>query len=299
MKKLIIFLLSFSTFLGCKEKGVSLKLPYEGDRLVLFGQVDAADTVRIEVQKTYPPTGESTYIDGIANATVRLFDEAGFLETLKYQRKGIYVSGSGRKWQPGSRYKIEVEAPGFPPASTELEMMPTAPVVTSYEFGRSIDSKFNPGTPSKELIISIRDNPNEENYYMVIVRRSIGKDTFGTNIFDLDRPMDDFEDPCQFRYLSNIVLPDLCAKNGEIILRKGVEINNQFGKEVDWTAQDKVTVSTRQITKSYYEFCKSYYTESELITAFMPPFPRYTNITGGYGIFTGYSQTTKEFIIKE
>ena len=119
------------------------------------------------------------------------------------------------------------------------------------------------------------------------------------NIFDLDRPMDDFEDPCQFRYRSNIVLSDLCAENGKIILRKGIEFHNQFGKEVDRTAQDKVTVSTRQISKSYYEFCKTDYTETELITAFMLPFPRYTNITGGYGIFTGYNEVTKEFILKE
>ncbi|KQS27903.1 DUF4249 domain-containing protein [Dyadobacter sp. Leaf189] len=299
MKQLIIILLSFLILVGCKERGVNLQLPYEGDKLVLFGQVNTTDTVRIEVQKTYPPTDKSTYIEGIANATVGLFDEHGFLETLKYHSKGIYMSGSGRKWLSGSRYRIEVEAPGLPPASTALEMMPTAPVVINYEFGRSIDSKFNPGTPSKELIISIQDHLNEENYYMVIVKRSIGKDTFGTSIFDLDRPMDDFEDPCQFRYRSNIVLSDLCAENGKIILRKGVELNDQFGKEVDWTALDKVTVSTRQISKSYYEFCKTYYTESELITAFMPPFPRYTNITGGYGIFTGYNEITKEFILKK
>ena len=299
MKKLNIFLLSFLILLGCKERGISLKLPYEGDKLVLFGQVNAADTVQLEVQKTYPPTGTSTYIDGVANATVSLFDEGGFLEKLSYHSKGIYKSGSGLKWQAGRRYKIKVEAPDFPPASTELEMMPPAPVVRSYEFGRSIDSKLNPGTPSKELIISIEDNPNEDNYYMVIVRRSIGKDTFGMNIFDLDRPMDDFEDPCQFSYRSNIVLSDLCAENGKIILRKGIELNDQFGKDVDWTALDKVTVSTRQINKSHYEFCKSYYTESDLITAFMPPFPRYTNITGGYGIFTGYNEIKKEFILKE
>lgn len=299
MKQLITFLLAFLIPFGCKERAVSFKLPYDGDKLVLFGQINAADTVRIEVQKTYPPTGKSTYIEGVSDATVRLSDERGFLETLKYRGKGIYISGSGRKWQPGSRYKIEVEAPGLPPASTALEMMPVAPVVTGHEFGRSIDSKFNPGTPSKELIISIQDNPNEENYYMVVVRRSIGKDTFGTNLFDLDRPMDDFEDPCQFRYLSNIVLNDLCSVNGKITLRKGIEINDQFSKEVDWTATDKITVSTRQISKSYYAFCKSYYTESDLITAFMPPFPRYTNITGGYGIFTGYNEVRKEFILKE
>ena len=295
MKQLIILLTLLIPF-GCKERPIDFELPYEGDKLVLFGQVRAGDTVRIEVQKTYPPTGTSTYIDGIADATVRIFDEQGLLETLGHISKGIYVSASGRKWQQGSKYRIEVEAPGFPRTSTDLETMPAAPVV-SYEFGRSIDSKYNPGIPSKELIISIQDDANEENYYMVGVNRSIGKDTFGVSVFnmDMDNPMDDFGDPCQFSYLSDIVLTDLCNSNGIITLRLGIEISHPFHLDVDLTAPDKITVFTKQISKSYYEFCKTYYNENDLMVAFKTPYPRYTNVTGGYGIFTGYNETRKEF----
>ncbi len=294
-----ILLLTLLTLWGCKERPIGLKLPYEGDKLVLFGQVRAGDTVRIEVQKTYPPTGKSTYIDGIADAMVKLYDEKGFLEALAYLGKGIYTSASGRKWQQGSQYKIEVEAPGFSLTSTDLEMMPDSPVVAGYEFGRSIDSKYNPGIPSKELIINIQDNTNEENYYMVVVKRSIGKHTFGVNIFDMDKPVDDFEDPCQFNYLSNIVLNDLCSEMGIITLKKGIEIEHPSYLDIDLTAQDKITVFTRQISKSYYEFCKTYYTEDDLMVAFKTPYPRYTNITGGYGIFTGYNEIRKEFLLNE
>lgn len=297
MKQLIVLLTLLIPF-GCKERPVNFKLPYDGDKLVLFGQVKAGDTVRIEVQKTYPPTGTSTYIDGIADARVRLFDERGFLETLAYISKGIYSSASGRKWREGSKYRIEVEAPGFSLTSTDLETMPAAPVVVSYEFGRSIDSKFNPGIPSKELIINIQDNTNEDNYYMVDIKRSIGKDTFGVNVFDMDKPMDDFEDPCQFSY-RGFVLNDLCSSNGIITLKKGIEIKYPSNLDLDLNAQDKITVFVRQISKSYYEFCKTYYNENDLIIAFKTPYPRYTNVTGGYGIFTGYHEIRKEFILKE
>lgn len=297
MKKLTVLLILLIPF-GCKEKPVNLELPYAGDKLVLFGQIRAGDTVRIEVQKTYPPTGMSTYIDGVTDATVKLFDEHGFLEMLGHMSKGIYASASGRKWQQGGKYRIEVDAPGFSLTSSDIETMPASPVVVSYEFGRSIDSKFNPGIPAKELIINIQDNTNEENYYMVSIERSIGKDTFGVNVFDLNNPMDDFEDPCQFSY-RGFVLNDLCSSNGIITLEKGIEIEYPSNLDIDLNAQDKITVFTRQISKSYYEFCKTYYNESDLIVAFKTPYPRYTNVTGGYGIFAGYNEISKEFILRE
>lgn len=297
MKQLILLLILLIPF-GCKERPVNFKLPYEGDKLVLFGRVRAGDTVHIEVQRTYPPTGTSVYIDGIADATVRLFDEHGFLETLGHTGKGIYTSASGRKWQQGSKYRIEVEAPGFSLTSTNLETMPAAPVVAGYEFGRLIDSKHNPGTPSKELIISIQDNTNEENYYMVDIRRSIGKDTFDLNVFDMANPISDFEDPCQFDY-RGFILNDLCSSNGIITLEKGIEIEYPSYLDLDLTAHDKIIVFIRQISKSYYEFCKTYYNENDLMVAFKTPYPRYTNVTGGYGIFTGYNEIRKEFILKE
>ncbi len=296
--KSLILLLIFFVIVGCKERQISLSLPYEGDKLVLFSQIRANDTVQIEVQKTYPPTGKSTYIDGISDATVKLFGQDRFLELLKFTRKGIYVSSSGRKWQQGSKYKIEVNAPGFSLTTTEIETMPAKPVVAGYEFGRAIDSKFNSGIPSKELIINIEDNVNEENYYMIVVKRTVGKNTFGVNIFDLDKP-NDFEDPCQFSYLSNIVLTDLCSVNGIITLKKGIEIRYPFDLDIDLTARDKIVVYTRQISKSYYEFCKSYYNEDDLVVAFKTPYPRHTNITGGYGIFSGFNEVEMEFVLKE
>lgn len=133
---------------------------------------------------------------------------------------------------------------------------------------------------------------------MVDIRRSIGKDTFGVNVFDMDNPISDFEDPCQFSY-RGFVLNDLCSSNGIITLKKGIEIEYPSYLDLDLTAQDKITVFIRQISRSYYEFCKTYYNENDLIVAFKTPYPRYTNITGGYGIFTGYNEIRKEFILKE
>ena len=115
----------------------------------------------------------------------------------------------------------------------------------------------------------------------------------------MDKPMDDFEDPCQFSYLSDIVLNDLCSSDGVLTLRKGIEIRHPFHLDVDLTAQDKITVFTRQISKAYYEFCRTYYTEDDLMVAFKTPYPRYTNVTGGYGIFAGYNEIRKEFMLKE
>ncbi|GAB2783437.1 hypothetical protein GCM10027275_29260 [Rhabdobacter roseus] len=299
MAKFLPFLVLLSLALGCKERALDLELPYAGDKLVLFSQIKAGDTLKMEVQKTYPPTGQYTYINGITNATVKLFDEKGYVETLKHGKNGLYTSATGLVWKENDSYRIEVEAPGFPKAITDFETMPAPPVILSYEFSKDIDSRSNAGTPSRELNIKIQDSDIEKpNYYMIIIKRVVGKETIGVNVFDLDKPSE-FDDPCEFRYFGRFVFPDFCKVNGVLAFRKGLELTYTYSLNIDPKARDKIVVSTRQISKSYYEFCKTYYAEDDLIVAFKTPYPRYTNITGGYGIFAAYNEVEKEFVLKE
>lgn len=299
MTNFLAFLMLFGLAVGCKERALDYQLPYEGDRLVLFSQTRAGDTLKIEIQKSYPPTGQYSYINGITNATVTLFDEKGYVETLRHMRDGIYTSATGRVWEENKSYRIEAEAPGFPKAITDFDTMPTAPKILNYEFGKDIDSKSNAGIPSKELIMTIQDNDDTvPNYYMIVVKRMVGKDKFGVNAFDLSKPSE-FEDPCEFRYFATFVLSDICKVNGIITFKKGIELQYPFNLDIDKNARDKIVVSTRQISKSYYEFCKTYYNEDDLIVAFKPPYARYSNVTGGYGIFAAYNEVEKEFILKE
>ncbi|RFS18328.1 hypothetical protein [Emticicia sp. C21] len=50
----------------------------------------------------------------------------------------------------------------------------------------------------------------------------------------------------------------------------------------------------RTLSKSYNEFSRTYYTATELEQAFSPPYPRYSNIKGGYSIFTSYNEVVLE-----
>ncbi len=296
MMNKLICLLMFLLF-GCKERYIDLDLPYVGDRLVIFSQVRANDTIKVELEKTYSPTGQSTYADGIKNANVILLGGDGYNELLNHMSNGVYVSKSGRVWKENTKYRLDVNAPGFPRTTSNFETMPSKPIVESYEFGKDIDSKYNSGVPSKELIIKIRDTDRiNENFYMIVIKRTIGKDTFGVNSFDLDKPSD-FEDPCQFKYFSSIVISDICSIDGILTVKKGFEISYPFNLNVDKSARDKINVYVRQISKSYYEFCRTYYNEDDLTVAFKPPYPRYTNITGGYGIFAAYNEAEKEFVL--
>ncbi|TDB58084.1 DUF4249 domain-containing protein [Arundinibacter roseus] len=284
---------------SCKERPLDFELPYAGDRLVIFSQTKAGDTLKVEVQKTYPPTGQSTYSKGITTATVKVFDKKGYVETLRHVENGTYISSNGLIWKENETYKIEAEAPDYPKITTDLETMPSAPTILSYEFSKDIDSRYNPGTPSRELIIKIQDtNPNDSDYYMVIIKREVGKEIIGVNEFDLDKSSE-FEDPCEFRYVGTFVFPDLCKNNAILTFRKGLELTYTYSKNIDPKARDKIIIYTRKISKNYYEFCKTYYEEDDLIVAFKTPYPRYSNINEGFGIFATYTETQKEFILKE
>ena len=299
MLRMILLLVVLATAVGCKERGLDFDLPYAGNQLVIFSQTKVNDTIKIEIQRTYPPTGQSTYIDDVKNATVKLFDMNGFVEILKHKGNGLYASSTGLVWKENESYRVEAEAPGYPQATTDFDTMPTTPVVLAYEFSKDIGSKSNAGEASRELVVKIQDEDvTGPNYYMIMIKRIVGKETIGVINFNLNKP-GEYEDPCEFSYFATFILSDVCKKEGVITFKKGLELRYAYSLNIDTTARDIIVVSTRQISKSYYEFCNTYYNEDDLIVAFNPPYARYSNVSGGYGIFAAYNEVEKEFILRE
>jgi hypothetical protein len=62
--KIICLLLLVIFFNNCRKVELSVDLPYQGDRLVVYSLIAPTEIITVKVTKTYPPTGKITYIDG-------------------------------------------------------------------------------------------------------------------------------------------------------------------------------------------------------------------------------------------
>ncbi len=112
--KIIYLLLLVICFNNCRKVELSVDLPYKGDRLVVYSLLDPTEIITVKVTKTYPPTGKTTYIDGIADADILLFENDKLVERLKSTKNGIYKSETNFKPKEKLAYSLKISAKGFP-----------------------------------------------------------------------------------------------------------------------------------------------------------------------------------------
>ena len=296
--KNISIAVAFFLLNACKQRELFAELPYEGDKMVVFSLLCPSEIINVQVSKTYTPTGKVSYIDGINNAEVLLYENEKFIEKLAYSEKGIYISSTNFKPKSGFGYSLKINSPTLPSITTPQEIIPLLPNIIFYKFDERIES-YNKGRLAKKLIIKLQDIKNEATFYYVKVEGFWQNYQSGLSGFSIDQA-NETESPCNFSYLGSTILSDACFPNSDYEFKKGYELepvfiinNNTSRKEVD-----KVVAKVRQINKSYYEFCKTFYDEEGLLKAFNTPFARYNNIKGGYGIFAAYNEILIELPAK-
>jgi hypothetical protein len=295
--KIMLKVLLVAIIAGC-QKDLGVELPYEGKRLVVFGLISADSIVSVKVDGTGPPTGVFLYADSVADASVELFEDGVFLETLKYTGKGIYRSPNNFKPVTGKGYSIKVTAPGFPPAETSSEIIPSRVQLEEYILGDTIPSIFT-GETARRVTFTFIDDAQESDFYnAIIIGQYKGNYTY-LNTFVADRPYEASEDICGFPSEgSQYVLQDVCFNGQPFTFSLGVAmvgsvqevkgIDKRPGEQVEC---DQIFLRLRKITKTYRDYLRVAGIENEgFLSAFTIPIREYTNIKGGYGVWAAYSE---------
>ncbi|RYU93768.1 DUF4249 domain-containing protein [Emticicia agri] len=293
MKKIILFLLIL-LFNGCKEREITIPLPYEGDKMVVYAILSPSEIVKVLVSKTYPPTGKEIYTEGINNAEVLLYENTILIENLTYTANGIYTSASNFKPKAGFSYSLKVNSPTLPSITTGEEVIPALPVIESYQFDEKMESNLNKGKPAKKFFLTLKDNNSGSDFFSVslFAVRDIRKAELTAFAIEQASGTDS---PCFFQYSQQLMMSDICFQGSIYHFKRGYELDPIFLKRnLGGEDIDKVEGQIRTLSKSYYEYSRTRYTAFELERAFSPPYPRYSNIKGGYGIFAAYNETVLE-----
>ena len=288
MKKLLII-----TFLFCVacEKEINQTPKYEGDKLVVFGFLAPNEIVSVKVINSYPAFGDLLFNDGIENALVDLFENRIFIERLKYQKSGIYVSQNKFRPKVGQSYSIKIKASGFPEIESTEEVIPKDVLVKTIDFSQKITSIINVSFPSRKLLLQFDDIKGEDNYYQILVDGLYKKKKNAIITYELDKPSE-IESVCGFKSkLSGTYnLTDFCFKDETNTFLAGVETRGSVQPGGQTADSDEIFLRIRTISKSFYEYNRTEYNEEGLLQAFKQPYPRYSNIKGGFGIFATYNE---------
>ena len=291
MKRLVAFLFCLLAMVSC-TKDLGFDLPYEGDRLVLYGVLSPDSVATLRVSQTYPPTGRYMYGRWILTAVVRLYEEGVLVEQLRHQSDGRYVSESTFKPKPGKSYHYIVSNAGFPDVQSLPERVPEPIRIDRYQFDESIQAAVNPGVPARKLICQFMDPEQPNDYYSLQLSGYSDGQPVAVNSFGLDRP-DEFEDGCGFRsngQSNEYNLSDICFSGQTTAIRVGVELEGPVQPGGSNGSVNKVVLTLRRANRGYFEYNRTFNANEGFLLAFQPPQVRYSNVRGGYGIILTYSK---------
>lgn len=317
MKYLAIFSIILILTTNCKKENFGI--PDTGRKIVINGLITTDDFLNVSLSR-------SAYINDISgtattglydleNADVRFYQNGKYIDSLYYAKRDYYVYAvffPGNYWSKstvplsGKKYEIIVKLPGLPdvtasttiPNLVKIERVDTSQIILPTTY----DQENNVGLKCK---IEFTDPGNETNYYLFNIVKIPNFDNFSNNIsFECQDPI--IEDNLNTGIaIEGITFSDKTI-NGqkhslEVIIR-GDEIGYPFKNSVEsYPSKNVETVYFKlySITEEYFRYIQTLTLfDKNYSNPLAEPVIMYSNITGGYGIFSGAAVSSDSLVFQ-
>jgi len=297
LKDCLYVLLALLLLQECQKRELGIEIPYDGDKLVIFSELNPDRVVSLYLNQTYPPTGRFTTKQGLAGAEVDLLENGIFKERLTYSDSGIYVSKMDLKAKVGSFYSFKVKLSGYPDADSQPVEIPQGVLNSKVALGKdTIPSTFT-GEVARKLEVEWADVESRRNYYVVGIDGEYKNQFLLVNTFIIGKD-GEVEDGCSFRRNRNrFVFQDVCFPLQKIKTNFGIApngflqgLNNGFGNARRDT--DAYKISIANISGSYFRWLQDELQPEDIFLAFQTPQNRFSNVNNGYGIVLASNTTT-------
>jgi hypothetical protein len=245
-----------------------------------------------------------TLINQVSDATVNLYENGNFLETMSPyvnpRFQGVYKSKSNYP-TPGNAYQIEVIRSPYTSISASYTQ-PSAIVVDSIEFKIIGPDPFYQGTTDIQVRVRFSDPADEDYYELSLTAKSDVDTSNGYSISNGATFGMSFIDPAYLK-TNGIQLP-----SGSVVFSdsffNGKEATLDF---LVMRIEDSTlpplkyyTIQLNHISKEYYLYLKTYLLQKQTEgDPFAQPVMVENNIQNGFGIFCGLTSTTKTVVFEK
>lgn len=292
----VSFLILFLT--ACQGREVTIPLVFEGEKLVLWGKLEARRPVRIQVMKTFPATGPIPGQTAVTDATVYLYKNGSFSARLTaLDGNGIY--GSDQLIEAGQTYVIRVEAAGLPTAESTEVTVPLSVPEFQYIRKRNAEPETSAG-PRDHIAFYFKENGQLHRSYLIL--------GFNASFTDDSRPA--YADPSADNRVANEedchtwadfydrTFGYLFMMNGACIpydapvsfyvpVAKYVSGPNSKG---EYVRARTIRLLMASVSREWFIYNRIEEKQPEgLDHLVFPPQEAYTNVKNGYGIIYGYT----------
>jgi hypothetical protein len=311
-----VFFVLLTINISCaKSKLVEINTPTYEPKLVVNAQLAKDSSLVVYIHKTLPIlVSLNAYDTGYSKATIVLFEDGNFMDSLKWDTANkYYYSPLHKKISATKKYSIKVSAKDI----TELSATSITPNICTID--TLIYSKNpNPSyTSNDDIFIRFKDDPNEKNYYTVFLSiPEIYPDPPNSSNYILDYYKDSpySNDPTleYINYIDNssrnsyfnifstrrtvgIFFNDASFNGSEKELHFFYRSYDLLGKGLSPNSLSYPKFHLAKINKEFYDYLKLVRTQSVTVNnPFLQPAVFQSNIIGGYGLFTTYTEDVKE-----
>lgn len=281
MKYFFVGAIGLSMLLSACEKREEIKLPYEGDKIVVNTLIQPDSVIYIRVTRSVPSNvyNDAGYND-IPGATVTLTaNEASVLPLQVQTIKGLSYYVSSQKAILGQQYKVAVSAAGLQ-SVTGTDTLPPPPLV----------SKPGAQRGSSRVQFTLQDLPASADYYRIRIYMTDAATGLGAFLlFRLDPAF------------NNNLVEYFSKGNYNSLIMNDERFN---GKPVNFVLQTadpimnagEITVEVSALTNNTYRYFSTLAAQRDAGTTLGSHVSVFTNVTNGYGIVGGIN--TRKMIVK-
>ena len=245
----------------------------------------------------------------IADASVMILDGSSTVDILSYQGDGRYVSSTGGVPTYGIQYILRVDFPN----NTSIQATSMAPppvVISDYSIESSGQPEFSPFSETKYLLRTTFSDMPGINYYRIGVYRRVrnqyAKDesdpdsVYRTILFDGLTPgwscgysVDFYFDPVDpgigsGQLCEEFVVTDRLFDGGDY---SWSGTTATFGLSAGLGRKELLLIIS-SLSEDYFKYLQSLERQVFYDPFTEEPFPMYSNVSGGLGVFAGYTNTT-------
>jgi hypothetical protein len=306
----IHFIMATLVTLSSCEETIEFRGERSEPKIVMYSLLQPDSLISVSISKSHAVFDYRYAPQQITNATVRLYGNDELLETLTYVvpegTSGFppsllyskYVTATTKPLQ-GVTYRIEAEVAGLKKATGEASLL-SAVAIESVDTATMVGEG---GTIYLKTSVRFSDPPNEDNYYMISLRRTDGY-YYGDHsqphdpespvyVSDIDFSFAVREDPL----ITPVREEDLFGMyientfnvfSDELIAGKNYEFNLKLNYKMPDTTHYEFLhyyIDLQSISKEMYLYLKSYSAHMQTRDAFMSePVLVYTNVENGAGV---------------
>jgi hypothetical protein len=296
MKYFLLLTLLLTLFTACQQE--ELEVPDTGRKIVINGLITTDSLLSVFINKSeYITTHSYIYYNDLDNAEVCFYQNNTRIDSLHHFFKEFSTTKlfhPGNYWSesvfplPGKEYRIVVKAPGLP----EVTATTTIPNLVRIERVDTSRIILEPGLdiPDFRMVFNIvfTDPANETNYYLFNLYNDLDKMLPSSIGFSSQDPIIE-EELSNEQSLTNVLMNRV----------EGIAFSDKIinGQKYSLTVTTDCRYGSKRLTTyirlfSITEECFKYFQTLNLYfekqgNPLSDPVIVYSNITGGYGIFTG------------